>query len=104
MWRRRNTCNLALHGVAPWRDGEGRRAIAYFRPEFDLPASEDDWLTRGIQSPVAPVLRLSTVRHGFHEAPVLLAAVSRRQGDARNCLGTTVRSDANFDLAALAAL
>ncbi len=36
---------LALHGVAPWRKGEGRRAIAYFRPELATSAGSADWLT-----------------------------------------------------------
>lgn len=35
----------ALHGVAPWPRGQGRRAIAYFRPEFTSGASSADWLT-----------------------------------------------------------
>ena len=37
---------LALHGVAPWLGGEGRRAIAYFRPEIPTGAGSADWLTR----------------------------------------------------------
>ena len=33
---------LALHGVAPWlAGGEGRRAVAYFRP--DPGGHDDDW-------------------------------------------------------------
>lgn len=36
---------LALHGVAPWRQGESRRAIAYFRPELTSGAGAADWLT-----------------------------------------------------------
>jgi len=36
---------LALHGVAPWRKGEGRRAIAYFRPELPPGAGSAAWLT-----------------------------------------------------------
>ncbi|MEM7267961.1 MAG: hypothetical protein AAF401_01775 [Pseudomonadota bacterium] len=36
---------LALHGVAPWKAGEGRRAIAYFRPEYPETAPDDAWLT-----------------------------------------------------------
>lgn len=40
---------LALHGVAPWGEsrepGEGRRAIAYFRPELSAGATSDAWLT-----------------------------------------------------------
>ena len=35
----------ALHGVAPWPDGTGRRAIAYFRPEFASGAGSAEWLT-----------------------------------------------------------
>ena len=37
---------FAVHGVAPWRQGDGRRAIAYFRPEYTSGASSDDWLSR----------------------------------------------------------
>lgn len=37
---------LALHGVAPWAKGKGRRAIAYFRPEFPSGAASADWLTQ----------------------------------------------------------
>ena len=37
---------LALHGVAPWAGGDGRRAIAYFRPEFAAGAGAADWLTQ----------------------------------------------------------
>ena len=36
---------LALHGVAPWGAGEGRRAIAYFRPELAAGPASADWLT-----------------------------------------------------------
>ncbi len=36
---------LALHGVAPWPKGQGRRAIAYFRPELASGAGSADWLT-----------------------------------------------------------
>lgn len=36
---------LALHGVAPWKTGTGRRAIAYFRPELASGAGAADWLT-----------------------------------------------------------
>ena len=36
---------LAVHGVAPWLDGVGRRAIAYFRPELTKGAGSEDWLT-----------------------------------------------------------
>lgn len=36
---------LALHGVAPWRNGSGRRAIAYFRPEYASGTASADWLT-----------------------------------------------------------
>ena len=32
---------LTLHGVAPWRAGQGDRIIAYFRPEI---ASVQDWI------------------------------------------------------------
>lgn len=35
----------ALHGVAPWPNGTGRRAIAYFRPEFASDAGSAEWLT-----------------------------------------------------------
>lgn len=35
---------LALHGVAPWPSGQGRRAIAYFRPELASGAGSADWL------------------------------------------------------------
>lgn len=31
---------LALHGVAPWNAGDGRRAVAYFRPD---PGDVSDW-------------------------------------------------------------
>jgi hypothetical protein len=34
---------LTLHGVAPWRAGEGDRIIAYFRPEI---ARVQDWIER----------------------------------------------------------
>ncbi len=37
---------LAVHGVAPWPDGDGRRAIAYFRPELTSGVEADDWLTQ----------------------------------------------------------
>ena len=33
---------LALHGVAPWIDGEGARMIAYFRPD-PYPGSTPEW-------------------------------------------------------------
>lgn len=36
---------LALHGVAPWTDGDGIRAIAYFRPDIHPGASPQWWLT-----------------------------------------------------------
>lgn len=36
---------LALHGVAPWRAGAGRRAIAYFRPDPFPTESWDWWLS-----------------------------------------------------------
>jgi len=36
---------LALHGVANWRTGQGRRAISYFRPELPSGAGSADWLT-----------------------------------------------------------
>lgn len=36
---------LALHGVANWPTGKGRRAIAYFRPELSTGAGSADWLT-----------------------------------------------------------
>jgi len=36
---------LSVHGVAPWRAGSGRRAIAYFRPELASGAASADWLT-----------------------------------------------------------
>ncbi len=37
---------LALHGVARWHAGEGRRAIAYFRPELASGPGSADWLTK----------------------------------------------------------
>lgn len=37
---------LALHGVAPWPKGKGRRAIAYFRPEIASGGHSADWLTQ----------------------------------------------------------
>lgn len=33
---------LALHGVAPWGEGEGKRMIAYFRPD-PFPGADPDW-------------------------------------------------------------
>lgn len=35
---------LAVHGVAPWPGGRGRRAIAYFRPELPSGEASADWL------------------------------------------------------------
>lgn len=37
---------LALHGVAPWIAGEGKRMIAYFRPDPFPDADPDWWLKR----------------------------------------------------------
>lgn len=39
----------ALHGVAPWTGGAGRRAVAYFRPDPD-PGGAIDWWLDGADS------------------------------------------------------
>lgn len=46
----------ALHGVAPWRGGPGRRAVAYFRPDPFPGAGFGWWLDDPIRPP-APVGR-----------------------------------------------
>lgn len=40
---------MALHGVAPWRQGAGHRSVAYFRPE--MPGGVAGWLQVGAPEP-----------------------------------------------------